>query len=151
MEQLIQILGGIHIKERKVFAGDPGLEKSNWLAIKVVPGLYQCSVFLASVDGTADNSVVTQMSLLSMDKKPARKPRIDKIGVINVESGVAGVMLPNSNAVKVLTTRIKGAQKTAIDEADGFVCKSGMGDGQYPVITFTDSQDQIVGLTIPFI
>lgn len=151
MEQLIQIVGGIRIKEKQVFVGDPGLEKSNWLTIKIAPGLYQCSVFLASTDGTADGSTTVQMSLLNMDKKPKNKPKIAKIGVISVDSGVAGFMLSESVDGKTLAKRINGINKTVLDDEMGFVSKSGMGDGQYPVITFTDSEDQIVGLTIPFI
>ena len=86
-----------------------------------------------------------------MDNKPKTKPRIGKIGNISIDSGIAGFVLPEACYEKEVISRIHGANRSIIEKDVGFFSVSGYGDGQYPVISFTDELNRIVGLTIPFI
>lgn len=143
------VVGGLRV-DNQICVGDPGLTKKDWITVQIAPGLYQCNVFLASADGTEDHSTVTQMSILSMDKKPKQKPQINTIGKISVDFGVAGFLLPDITDGRKAASKIMGNTKTIIDEKSGFISLSGHGDGTYPVITFTNEEGEIEGITVRF-
>lgn len=150
MEQLIKVIGGLQINTNQICVGDPGVQKEFWMNVDILPGLYQCTAYLQSTDGTEEHSSIMQISLLSMDNKPKVKPRIDKIGTISVDCGVAGFMFPETKDGRKTASKLIGKTKTIIDENVGFISVTEHGDGTYPVFTYTNEEGNIVGLTVPF-
>ena len=150
MEQLIKVVGGLQINTNQICVGDPGVTKEFWMNVDILPGLYQCAAFLLSSDGSEEHSTIMQISILSMDNKPKVKPRIDKIGTISVDCGVAGFMFPDTTDGRKVASKLMGETKTIIDENVGFISISGHGDGTFPVFTYTNEEGNVVGITVPF-
>lgn len=117
--------------------------------IELKPGLYQCSTFLKSNDGTIDHAYIDQVSILSMDDKPKTKPKINMTGELYISCYVLGFMLPEGNRGANIATIARLPDKAVIQENDGFFIHAKFQNLYSPVYTFTDSYNKIIGITIP--